>query len=298
MGIRIPSFSYSGEYTTYSGAKYWYIYLNTSGTLQMAFDKTIDVFMVGGGGAGGSGNGASGGGGGFVRTVRSKAITADTPYEITIGKGGTPQYMDDGGNGGRGGNTEAFGFVVQGGYGGTFHTENGTDADSPGGKGGSGGGAGSYVKAENGGAGGSNGGSGGRTTGAAGGNGSNASTRAFSETTGKLYAGGGGGSSRNAAGGAGGDGGGGKGGGELVSGSEWEDGGSGAANTGGGGGGASWDSLGGYGGSGVVIIRSTMPDYLPVYFEGTRLTDIYYKIGNAGTPQKLETLTFNGTEIF
>lgn len=298
MGIRLPSFSYSGEYTTYSGEKYWYIYLNTSGTLQMRFDKTIDVFLVGGGGAGGSGNGASGGGGGFVRTVRSKAIAADTPYEITIGKGGEPKYMDEGGDGGRGGDTKAFGYTVKGGFGGTFQVVNGTDADSPGGAGGSGGGAGAYVKTEDGGAGGSNGGNGGRTTGAWGGDGDDVSTHAFGEASGKLYAGGGGGSSRNAAGGKGGEGGGGKGGGELASGSEWEDGGDGTANTGGGGGGASWTSLGGNGGSGVVIIRSTMPDYLPVYFNGTRLTDIYYQIGNGGTKHKLDTLTFNSTKLY
>lgn len=310
MGIRVPSFTYeNGEASAYSGDSYWYIVLKSSGTLKMKYDKTADVFLVGGGGAGGAGNGAGGGGGGYVRTVRGLSLLGaerkKEGYAITVGAGGAAK-ASGWAEGGDGKPTSAFGYTVQGGRGGMlFNSSDKNNVGAPGGAGGSGGGAGVYDKGEAGGAGGYNGGSGGSTSEAAGGKGAGAATRGFGQNIDDhvsggfdpyvLYAGGGGGSSRSATGGAGGQGGGGKGGGEPG---EIENGGDGKANTGGGGGGASWNGKGGDGGSGVVIIRSGMPDYLPVYFDGTRLTDIYYKAGNAGTPEKVETMTFNGVKLF
>lgn len=310
MGIRVPEFTYeNGEARAYSGERYWYIVLRSSGTLKLRHDKTADIFLVGGGGAGGAGNGAGGGGGGYVRTVRGVSLLSEEKngdgYSIVVGKGGEAK-ASGWAAGADGEKTTAFGYTVQGGKGGMlYNSSDKHDVGAPGGAGGSGGGAGVYDKGETGGAGGYNGGSGASTSHAAGGKGAGTGTRGFGQNIDDkisggydpyvLYAGGGGGSSRSATGGAAGQGGGGKGGGEPD---EIEHGGDGKANTGGGGGGASWNGRGGNGGSGVVIIRSTMPDYLPVYFDGTRLTDIYYKTGNAGTPQKAESLTFNGRKIF
>lgn len=321
MGVRVPEFTYDGgTAVTRSGNKYWYIICKSSdetngATLTFKYDKTVDIFLVGSGGAGGSGNGASGGGGGEVLTVRGVKLSKDVGYKIRIGEGGKGAIWANGGNGERTSfrlNSSQT-YIANGGKGGQVLTGTIADVGAQGGAGGSGGGAGTYKKGESGGAGGYNGNDGGSTSEAQGGDGKGNGTRGFGQNLGDdegvediyvLFAGGGGGSARNKEGGQagiGGAGGGGMGGGEKdgitnVAGAD------GQANTGGGGGGSSGAAdetpAGGNGGSGVVIIRSTMPDYLPVYFEGTRLTDIYYQIGNGGTKHKLDTLTFNGTELY
>lgn len=328
MGIRVPQFTYTdGTAVTRSGNKYWYIICKTSdkengATLTFKYDKTVDIFLVGSGGAGGSGNGASGGGGGEVLTVRGVKLSKDVGYKIRIGEGGKGDIWTNGGDGERTSfrlnSTKTY--IAYGGKGGKVLTGSTHDVGAPGGEGGSGGGAGTYEKGEKGGDGGINGGDGGRTTaqGATGGSGKGGTTRGFGQNIGTsegvsdvyiMFAGGGGGSARNSEGGAGSSGsgsdrehgGGGYGGGERD-GVTNVAGGDGLANSGGGGGGSSGDGnktpRGGNGGSGIVIIRSTMPDYLPVYFNNTRLTDIYYQKGNGGERYKLDTLTFNSTKLY
>ena len=333
MGIRVPQFTYEGGTAdAYSGNQYWYIICKSSdkengATLTFKYDKTVDIFLVGSGGAGGSGNGASGGGGGEVLTVRGVKLSKDVGYKIRIGEGGKGAIWANGGDGERTSfrlNSSKT-YIANGGKGGKVLTGATNDVGAPGGSGGSGGGAGTYIKGEKGGDGGVNGASGGSTTAqtAVGGSGKGGTTVGFGKAIGgnhdgvvtpsgtprpyAIFAGGGGGSARNEDGGKGGagtdifNGGGGHGGGE-PDGVTNEAGGDGLANSGGGGGGSSGHGdetpRGGNGGSGIIIIRSTMPDYLPVYFNGTRLTDIYYQIGNGGTKHKLDTLTFNGTKLY
>ena len=99
--------------------------------------------------------------------------------------------------------------------------------------------------------------------------------------------------------GAGGGGKGGRGGIDAVDGGDGED---GAANTGGGAGGAgggwheepyqSRPGKAGSGGSGIVIIRGTQDDYIPVIFNGTQLDRIIY---NGVT---LTSLIYNGTKLY
>ena len=119
---------------------------------------------------------------------------------------------------------------------------------------------------------------------------------------GPFGGGGGGGSGAGGlalAGGAGGGGKGGRGGIDAVDGGDGED---GAANTGGGAGGAgggwheepyqSRPGKAGSGGSGIVIIRGTQDDYIPVIFNGTQLDRIIY---NGVT---LTSLIYNGTKLY
>lgn len=121
----IPEFTYTGDYeivddadtpiTTSDGN--WKIRFLTSGVftptdLRGAADG-IDVFLVGGG-SGGKNNQDDystgvGGGGGKTETVRNFQITANTAYSITIGAGGSPNK--------NGGQTIAFGSIVDGGVG-------------------------------------------------------------------------------------------------------------------------------------------------------------------------------------
>lgn len=262
-GGGIPSFTYTGDYRLIDdGDKNWRIKFLTSGTLTFQSIGNakggIDVFCVGGGGNGGysaaTSFGAAGGGGGYTTTVKGISVAEETPYEITIGAGGTA-----GSSAVNGGDTSAFNVVAGGGKGvGPVYDK------QPGGDGGSGGG--SSARWEVGAAGGSDGENGvnqysanGGGWQAYGGAGQGTTTREFGEETGDLYAGGGGGGgggdNSGIAGGAGGDGGGGAGsaydGGNGVNGS---------ANTGGGGGGngGGWSGTGygGSGGSGIVVIRN------------------------------------------
>lgn len=122
---KIPAFSYSGDYeivddadtpiTTSDGN--WKIRFLTSGVFTptdlRGAENGIDVFLVGGG-SGGKNNKndyetGSGGGGGKTETVRNFQITANTAYLITIGAGGSPNK--------NGGQTIAFGSIVDGGVG-------------------------------------------------------------------------------------------------------------------------------------------------------------------------------------
>lgn len=224
----IPKFKYTGSYEYIDdGGGNWRIKFLTSGVFRPLTNLRVDAFLVGGG-AGGINNGGSGGGGGYTNTVKNISIPYGGDYDITIGAGGAPS--------GNGGETSGFGLTAAGGSG-----KNG----------GSGGGA----FGAPGGAGGSNGSNGSNgqflVTINKGGTGQGTTTREFGEASGDLYSGGGGGGcSRSDLSSSGGLGGGGNG---VGSGN----GGNGQENTGGGGGGTyKADNKGGYGGSGIVIIRN------------------------------------------
>ena len=231
-------FNWTGGDGTYQvfddGDGNWRIKFLSSGLFTPLKDMIVDAFILSGGGSGakwGTNNFGAGGGGGYTKTYKSILLTVNTDYQITVGEGGAEK---SGYPGNRGGSSAAFGFTVEGGYGGG--APNKAHSAYCGGDGGSGGGAinGSGAAA-NGGSDGSDGGGSGSYTG---GTGQGTTTREFGETEGDLYAGGGGGYSSSTAFGIGGAGGGANG--NMSA----------AANTGGGGGG-----LGKAGGSGIVIIR-------------------------------------------
>lgn len=236
----------------------------------------IEYLIVAGGGSGASNKtnekvGVGGGGGGGVLTNLGgqKLYLKAGTYDVIVGQGGTSSYNS--GNGFNGGNSSinGAGLVAMGGGG-------GGRIDAPANNGGSGGGAGYRGGTRNPGtslegqgtsgglgfrgckgdqcsAGGGGGGRGGagqnasKNTGGIGGAGASYNIDGTSRT---VAAGGGGGGNSGAAGGAGGGGAGGR---------QNSIGGDAAANTGSGGGGAGGDKnrdyRGGYGGSGIVIIR-------------------------------------------
>ena len=239
-------FTYTGQYN--ERLEDGVVEFLTTGVLKFKKEVAIDAFLVGGGGGGGSGkyvsgnySGGGGGGGGYTETLLNIVPRANTEYSIVIGTGGTSAL--------KGGDTSAFGKVVNGGAcGGIAPTGTAGGAGGNGGSGGGGGGRHGY-KGANGGSDGDNGGS---TSGAASdGSGQSTTTREFGEATGKLYAGGGGGGGGYLSGGTGGSGGGGNG----ASFEEGKAATGGTDNTGGGGGGSSTKINGAAGGSGIVCIR-------------------------------------------
>lgn len=284
MATKIPTFTYTGEYSTEMKNGYWHILFKTSGTLTMGYAKTADVFLCGGGG-GGKANGGGGGGGGYTRTQRGIRIGANEPYSIVVGGGGAINQAGEA--------SKAFGYEAAGGQtGGGSHVRSG-------GAGGSGGGAGNcadYGKGGTGGANGGNGGGGSTNEFPAGGSGQGRTTRAFEEASYPLYAGGGGGDSYGNQPAPGGEGGGGRGGYSYVGAGSWGAASNGAANTGGGdGGGPHHDDAqryAGTGGSGIVILRGTQDDLLPIFFDGTQLSAVVWN------GKKLSGLIYGGQRIF
>lgn len=268
MAKAIPAFSYTGTYSTDADDTYWYIYCTGDGVLTFNYEKTIDACLVGGG-AGGYADAGKGGGGGAVNNANGLSVQAGTEYSIVIGTGGAAGTKENN-NAPKspkpGGATTAFDQTASGGkIGGGGAGGSGT------GHGGAAGAAGSY---------------------------------AFDSSAYSRYGGcgGGGGNIYACAGGAGGDGGGGKGGKGANNGIDGTNGANGVTNTGGGGGGGgadvTWDGHyqepgdGGKGGSGIVIIRGTQDDKLPVYFNGTQLTELFFN----GT--QIGSLVYNGTQVF
>ena len=275
----LPGFTYTGQYSTELRADWgWVIRFKTSGTLTITDrNRKVDVFLVGGGGGGAqnwysSDANQGGGGGGYTAMQTGIPAQAGTAYSIVIGAGGSA----GGSTGGTGGTSSAFGLSASGGKGGTKSGSCGT-----GGAGGSGGGNG-----------GQNGGSNGSS---AGGTGAGVSTYEFRTAGWPLYAGGGGGGRS-----AGGAGGGGDGGYRLINGEYTSrPGKNGTANTGGGGGGAGpqgndpdGEHPGGAGGSGIVCIRNSADDFLPVKFNDTQLTHMTFN------GETVTGLIYNGTRIF
>ena len=271
-GIATGSPKASGGNIVTTDGTYWYHTFLSSGIFNPNQSLTADYLVVaGGGGGGGAGTGyggMGGGGAGGFRTATSQSLTT-TAYTVTIGAGGAGGSYTaakgsnsvfstftstgggrggggvgnlTGGTGGSGGGS-ADGFALGSGNEGAFSPAEGYN-------GGLGSGSGSSYGGGGGGGASANGGAGTSTSGGAGGNGT---ANSYSGTS-VTYAGGGGGGvgySLGSGPGAGGAGGGGAGASPSGNGI------AGTANTGGGGGGAGGPtaSIGGNGGSGVVIIR-------------------------------------------
>lgn len=246
----------------------------SAGSFVVPTGFNVEYLVVAGGGGGGAGDGAGGGAGGVL--TGTTAVTATT-FPIVIGNGGSPGTGEVGVLSQNGGSSSFAGIVaIGGGRGGQETSTGGTpSAGNAGGTGGSGGGYGgcnplavnntvSSGTAGQGNAGGVRGSTdatrcgmgGGGGAGAAGGNGTGTNgggaggigIQSSISGTARYYGGGGGGAGRSA-GGTGGQGGGGNG-------SVGGNGTAGTANTGGGGGGGGDQyTVGGFGGTGIVIIR-------------------------------------------
>ena len=257
---------------------YWYHAFLSSGTFIPQSTLSCDVVVVAGGGGGG-GSGPGGGAGGLL-TFTSQSLTA-TAQTVTIGAGGAAGYTaTQVGYRGTTGNDSQFGALtlVKGGGGGGANDNSGSQNGLTGG---SGGGAGSFASTN---------GTGGSPTSGQGNAGGNSSTdgATYRNVGGGGGAGAAGGNATSLANGAGGIGatsatitamGNATSTGQLVSSSRYYAGGggysvagsggggtlgvAGTVNTGGGGGPApftssSTPSVGGAGGSGIVIVRYTM----------------------------------------
>lgn len=261
------------------------IELYESGTLTL-HPGVYDVFLVGGGASGGtesthgtSGNATGGGGSGYTTTQKSVNITESVECSVVIGAGGAFNYVKPY-RSVAGGVTSitstAFANSAQGGKS-TNSNTSGSDSAGEGTDGGSGGGARATAGNQAGHIGGSDGADGesnnvmGIIT--TGGVGQGATTKAFGESSGTLYAGGGGGGNiTSTSGGATGSSAGGAGGGGNGGTYNTPDGGkvynistAGTPNTGGGGGGGAViggatsnipaDARPKNGGSGIIIVR-------------------------------------------
>jgi len=297
LNISLSGSRYINYDYAYIGTTHFYIkFIN--GTINLTIPPTVnctvDLLIVGGGGGGGNaganeGGGGGGGGGVGIGTI---LFTGGSTYTITIGNGGNPNTN---GNDttiiGNGINEIAYG----GGYG------SAVDGVS----GGSGGGGGGYIGAHKGGDRktglslstnrnmtyyGNNGGSSGWVGGGAGGGGAMTMGMQSSANVGQpggdgilwsqdnnYYGGGGGGG-----GGYGNVGGtGGRGGGANGGNSYGNIGNNGIANTGGGGGGgASRWIRGGAGGSGIVIIKFAIRDFINNYSIYTMVEPTQFQLGN------------------
>jgi hypothetical protein len=257
----------TGGTITYDNT-YFYHTFGASGTFTPQQNLTVDYLVIAGGGAGSRGGGGAGGlrssvgttgGGGSLESPLS--LTAQA-YTVTVGAGGT-----NSGSPTNGGNSTFSTITSTGGGAGGLGGFDGSGGGSGGGGGGNGNSGGSRVTGQGfiGGTGGGNSsngvGAGGGGAGAAAAtagstdssNGGNGVISPFANVTGTgvatYYAGGGGGASNIGAEGQGGLGGGGAGtniGTTVIP---------GVVNTGSGGGANGNDSVGGTGGSGVVIIR-------------------------------------------
>lgn len=243
----LPEFT--GNHAIFGDETAGRIELYESGDLTLS-PGTYDFFLVGGGGAGYKGryseySDSTGGGGAGGKTFTQKAVTVPklTVCPALVGAGGSQSGIT----------VNDSNFSAQAGGGAN---------QSKGGSGGSGGGGGGEERGNvHGGSGGSDGSNGAdgysKTEYHKGGTGQGTTTKSFGEVGGTLYAGGGGGGacSGMGAGAAGGAGGGGNGG--NGSSSSSSPGTAGTANTGGGGGGGAdrYNSPGGAGGSGIIIVR-------------------------------------------
>ena len=257
---------------TDGGVEYKSHTFTSSGTFQVTSataGSTVDVLLVAGGGAGGNDNAGGGGAGGMI--VQTGLAVSQQNYSIVIGAGGARGSSSDG-NGSAatsGDDTTGFGYTATGGgQGGSAGSANNA------GNGGSGGGlqgaeqsgsagtgingqgnnGGSSSGSGGGGGGGGAGAAGQSVTGTVGGTGGNGTNNSFETGSDIAYAGGGAGGNENGvntnvSGGTGG------GGNSLGNDGTAE---SGTDNKGGGGaGGTHSGTLGGNGGSGIVVVRYT-----------------------------------------
>jgi hypothetical protein len=274
--------------TTLNNYKIIKITTATSATITFTGISTIDILVVGGGGGGGRDTGGGGGGGGVI-ALSNISVTSGTAYTITVGNGGNAA-TDTNTYGYSGDNSVFGGYTAIGGGGGADARTNTTTPTGGCGGGGSGlsnnltgGTATQGTTNGNNGYNGGNGvfnyaGGGGGGAGGIGGNANNTNTSGAyggvggtgysSNITGTAtyYAGGGGGgtwrpnaNNNNGLPSSGGSGGGGAGGtGNLSAGVV-------TANTGGGGGGGGFNNVGlpANGGSGIIIIRYNISNFVP-----------------------------------
>jgi len=145
----------------------------------LASNVTIDAFLVGGGGSSGAETGPTwiylgGAGSGYTATTKGITLAGNQPYTVTVGAGAATVSS---GVGNTGGSTTAFNLTANGGKGGM--RSNTTNAS--GGAGGSGGGHYNNLGGVD----------GAKGAGANGGEGQGATTRAFGDPSGVLYAKGG-----------------------------------------------------------------------------------------------------------
>ena len=166
-------FTYSGSCTVIDDSNdaegvQWRIKFLTSGSLVIANDWLVDLFLVGGGRSGGGGSpsysrvGGTGGAGGQCKTIPSLVVAKGIAYPIVIGgSNGDTSALEQStsGGGASGGNSGASGSVGGNGSNGTSEFgETGSDIYGGGGGGGGGGATRSGSAAGNGGSGGSGGG--------------------------------------------------------------------------------------------------------------------------------------------
>lgn len=304
---KIFKFEYTGE-AVYSetGNDEWELEFDSSGSFTPYEAATVDIFIVGGGGGGSYGPigdwTSAGGGGGRIFYQRGITLQANQSYSIIIGAGGaggtsSAKAGTDGGEstfmkgstklytaaGGSAPIWSSDSTYVKGGSGGSggaaplkwsVITENIAAAK----RGGENGGSGAYVS------------SAGATWSDCGGHQWYKmfdNTRKFRSNSGTLYASGGGHGGYNTGTYTIGAGGGGSGAGDGSS-TSGTRGSSGSANRGGGGGGG-WNSAGGDGGSGVVIIRKAKN------FTLTAPTDFQIN-GKTEDQTKVSPLTFTWTQ--
>lgn len=255
MATKIPSYEYTGTHSSELKNGYWYIYLKSNGTLKFAYDKqSVAACIVAGGGGGAKATGGdSGTAGGAGGEVKNLSGVSCAA--------GTPYSITVGSGGAAGASgksSSAFSTTASGGAVGGGGAQNTKGSDG---------------------------------------------TYAFGDSSLPRYGadGGGGRSKQNTtamAGGKDGGGAGATGGGPGYNGTNAKD---GTAYTGAGGGGAGGYYYGdqngaggapGAGGYGIVILRGTEDDFLPVFFNGTQLSEMY--VNGA----KVETFTYAGTKIF
>lgn len=237
-------FASTGNYTEEQDDAYHYIKLLASGTLTSLKDEVVDVFMVSGGGGGAMG----GGGGGYTKTFKGISISKKHPINVIIGAGGQGTTSGGAIAATDGGYSQFISDMYRADGGKRGLGISSSTANRHGGDGGSGGGGGVTVSYNTGGSGGADGSDGKKSGSSNGGVGQGATTCAFEEPDGELFAGGGAGwsdiSSPPAQGGTGGGGNGGVSGGANGM--------PGLPNTGGGGGAG---YVAGNGGSGIIIVR-------------------------------------------
>ena len=277
---------------------------NSTTNLQPVPYTASYLIVAGGGGGGSGGDGGAGGGAGGLLTSTT-LLTSGTVYSVTVGAGGAAFSNTIGSTG----NNSVFSSITAlggggGGGGGTSALTGGSGGSGGGGSGGGvsivtiPGGSGTAGQGNNGGSavggqannmsggGGGAGATGGSTnTSGVSGNGGNGSASSITGSSVTYAGGGGGGNYSSGTGGTGGTGGGGNG--ANGSSNATNFGTSGTANTGGGGGGGGFPTLGGNGGSGIVILSVPTTNYSGIvtgtYSTGTNGSNTYIKWTASGT---------------
>ena len=252
MATKIPSYSYTGSHSAELIGETWYIYLLSSGTLTLPYSKNAVDMFLVGSGAGGSSTSGENGAKGGGGGKR----TTKTAQAIEAGAYdivvGAARNAATSGQ-----ETTAFGFSASGGSVGGGGNGGSNDGETAGGNGS----GGAYPFDE----------------------------KAGSSYASKLYGtNGAGGGAKYTANGSGV---------KVDANTTSGAGGGGTGYYGGGGGGAkgvdgSGTNKGGASGAGIVILRGSEDDFLPVWFNGTQLSEMYVN------GEKVTSFTYAGTKLF